>query len=88
MLNIIGYSETYYFVFVGPSIGLLEDSAAVLEKGLLMDPLRLSLQFRNTDKGVTDSTAMDDLMCTGKMFIGSTVCILLSICVFLCVVVD
>lgn len=55
----------FLHALVGPSIGLLEDSAAVRKKGLVMDPLRLSLQFKNEEKGIHDSTAMDDLMCEG-----------------------
>lgn len=54
-----------------PFITLLEDSPEVKRRGLVVDPLRLSMRFDTTslvdDATNGDSTHYDDLLCEGKI---------------------
>jgi len=45
-------------------VRLLEDSQQVREKGLVMDPLRLTVQFRHPQRPSLTSAAIDGLMCS------------------------
>ena len=50
---------------IDKNVQLVEDSISVKSKGLVMDPLRLSIRFYNKERDINDSTRWDDLMCEG-----------------------
>ena len=67
-LQILFYHYNVLFMFnpAHPFISLLEDSPEVRRRGLLVDPLRLSVRFHDAAQA-RDSVYYDDMLCEGKI---------------------